>query len=220
MNVSCDDRERIFIDGTGEEWAALQAHAKTCAACAEELRAWNELSAAAEELRDYRENPALWSRIQTSLTQQAEQLSGHQRWWKNLMFWRGVPLAWQMSLAGALALVLAVAGGYVVVKRNQPAQVVDNRFLKDPALAEVERTEREYMRAIDKLAVEAKPQMDAKSLPLIAGYQEKLVVLDSAIDELRVQAGQNPSNAHLRFQLLAMYRDKEATLQEILEMKR
>jgi hypothetical protein len=220
MNVNCDDRERIFIDGTGEEWAALQAHATACAACAEELRAWNKLSAAAGELRDYRENSALWSRIEASLARQAEQLSGHHSWWRNLSFWREIPLAWQMSLAGALMLVLAVAGGYVVVKRNQPSQVVDNRFLKDPALAEVERTEREYMKAIDKLAIEAKPQLDSNNSPLIASYQEKLVVLDSAIDELRLQAGQNPSNAHLRYQLLAMYRDKEATLQEILETKR
>ncbi len=218
--MNCDDRERIFIDGTAEEWTALRAHATTCAACAEELRAWNELSAAAAELRDYKESPALWSRIEASLAEQAEKRSGHFNWWRNLLLWRGVPLASQMSLAGVLVLALAVVGGYMVVKRNQPPQIVDNRFLKDPALAEVERTEREYMKAIDKLAVEAKPQLDANSSPLIASYQEKLVVLDNAIDELRLQAGQNPSNAHLRYQLLAMYRDKEATLQEILETKR
>ena len=50
-------------------------------------------------------------------------------------------------------------------------------------------------------------------------YREKLLVLDSAIDELRSQEGQNPSNAHLRYQLLAMYREKQGTLQEILETK-
>ena len=108
----------------------------------------------------------------------------------------------------------------MITKRNQPLTLVDNQFLKDHALAEVERTEREYMKAIDKLAVEAKPQLEASNSPLIASYQEKLVVLDSAIDELRLQAGQNPSNAHLRYQLLAIYRDKEATLQEILGTKR
>jgi hypothetical protein len=45
-------------------------------------------------------------------------------------------------------------------------------------------------------------------------------VLDSAIDELRAEAGQNPSNAHLRYQLLAMYQEKQQTLQEVLETKR
>ena len=66
MNLSCDDRERIFSDGTSEEWAALRAHGTTCVSCAEELRAWNELSSMAAELRDYRESPTLWSRIETS----------------------------------------------------------------------------------------------------------------------------------------------------------
>ena len=228
MNLSCDDRERIFSDGTSEEWAALRAHGTTCVSCAEELRAWNELSSMAAELRDYRESPTLWSRIETSLSEELEKQNAHRRagspswndWWKNFSIRRGVPLAWQMSLAGALVLLLALAGGYVITKRNQPLTLVDNQFLKDHALAEVERTEREYMKAIDKLAVEAKPQLEASNSPLIASYQEKLVVLDSAIDELRLQAGQNPSNAHLRYQLLAIYRDKEATLQEILETKR
>jgi hypothetical protein len=53
----------------------------------------------------------------------------------------------------------------------------------------------------------------------MASYQEKLMVLDSAIDDLREQTERNPSNAHLRYQLLAMYRDKQATLQDILETK-
>jgi hypothetical protein len=45
-------------------------------------------------------------------------------------------------------------------------------------------------------------------------------VLDSAINDLRAQAGMNPSNAHLRQQLLAMYQEKQQTLEDILEEKR
>jgi hypothetical protein len=54
----------------------------------------------------------------------------------------------------------------------------------------------------------------------MANYREKLMVLDSAIDDLRAQTGQNPSNAHLRYQLLAMYQEKQRTLEELLEEKR
>jgi len=74
--------------------------------------------------------------------------------------------------------------------------------------------------AIDKLATDAKPQLDNPETPLLANYREKLQVLDSAIDDLRAQAGQNPSNAHLRYQLLAMYQEKQRTLEEVLEVKR
>ncbi len=153
MNVTCKDRDRIFEDGTSEEWASLEGHAVTCASCAEELRSWKSLSVAAVELRDYKDSAAPWPRI-------------HQ------------------------------------------------------ALVDVEHAESAYVQAIDKLAVEAKPQLENPTTAIMANYREKLMVLDSAIDDLRAQTGQNPSNAHLRYQLLAMYQEKQRTLEEILEEKR
>ena len=99
-------------------------------------------------------------------------------------------------------------------------QAPSGDLLRNNALAEVERTQSDYMHAIDKLAADAKPQLDNPGTPLLANYREKLQVLDSAIDDLRAQAGQNPSNAHLRYQLLAMYQEKQRTLEEVLEVKR
>ena len=64
MNITCEDRDRIFEDGTPAEWAALEAHSANCAACAEELRAWKALSVAAKEMRDYSDSPSLWPRIE------------------------------------------------------------------------------------------------------------------------------------------------------------
>jgi hypothetical protein len=220
MSVTCKDRERIFIDGTAEEWLALEAHGAKCAKCAEELRAWQEFSVAAAELRDYRENPALWTRIESSLIEQKEKQARRTGWWSSILAWPQLLKVWQLGLAGALVLALALSGGYLFIHRDSTGAIAENGLLKDHALADVERTEREYMKAIDKLASEAKPQMESNTSPLMSSYQEKLVVLDSAIDELRLQTGQNPSNAHLRYQLLAMYQEKEATLRDILETKR
>jgi len=98
--------------------------------------------------------------------------------------------------------------------------IEDKSLLKSSALKEVESAEAAYEKAIDKLAAEAKPELDEPATPLLASYHEKLLVLDSAIDDLRAQAGLNPSNAQLRYQLLAMYREKEQTLQEVLEAKK
>jgi len=216
--INCQDRERIFLDGTAEEWTALERHAADCPACAEEVRAWKSLSVAAGELRDHHENTALWTRIEHSLREQQQHKA---RFWTRLAVWNGISLGWQTALVGALALVLAVSGAYVIRHgRDRSAEAGASKLLKNSALAEVERTEREYMKAIDQLAVEAKPQLDSSSTPLMASYREKLVVLDSAIDELRAQTQQNPSNAHLRYQLLAMYQEKQQTLQDVLETKR
>ena len=219
MQITCKDRERIFLDG-GEEWAGLEFHAASCAECAEEVRTWKALSAAAEELRDYRESPALWPRIETALAQQAEISLIRKPWLERLSFWRSVPMVWQTAMAGAFVLLMAVTAVYVYLQPGSGKGHPNSPLLKDRTLAEVERSERDYMKAIDKLAAEAKPQLDTPTSPLMASYNEKLIMLDSAIDDLRMQAGQNPSNAHLRYQLLAMYQEKKVTLQDVLETKR
>ncbi len=219
MQINCKDRERIFLGGSAEEWAALELHAGSCTECAEEVRAWKSLSTVAEELRDYQESPGLWPRIASALTEQAKHGELRSSWLERLAFWRNLPIAWQSAMAGALVLLMTATAGYVYLHSRPINNDPNNPFLKDRALAEVERTERDYMKAIDKLAAEAYPQLESTSSPLIATYREKLFVLNSAIDDLRAQAGQNPSNAHLRYQLLAMYQEKQATLQEVLEIK-
>ena len=220
MNITCDDRERIFLDGSPEEWAALEQHAVTCAACAEQLRGWKQLSIAAVELRDYRESSILWSKIETSLREQPAAVGARQRFLSYLDFPRLLSHSWQMALVGTMVVALAVAAGYLYNHRTASVtQDSSNKLLKSRALAEVERTERDYMAAIDKLAAEASPQL-ASDAPLMASYREKLLVLDTAIADLRAQAGENPSNAHLRYQLLAMYEEKQQTLEDVLESKR
>src|SRR5579863_7739838 len=220
MNISCEDRDRVFEEGTPAEWAALEAHSANCAGCAEELRAWNSLSAAAQEMRDYSDAASLWSRIERSLIAEAaikKQRAG--RWsWLSLGF--GLSLRWQTAAAAALMLVLTISGVWIYVHQTNSTAATDHSLLKSPALAEVERTQAAYEQAIDKLAADAKSQLDNPATPLQASYREKLLVLDSAINDLRAQAGMNPSNAHLRQQLLAMYQEKQQTLEDILEEKR
>lgn len=221
MNRNCDDRERIFEDGTPAEWAALETHANSCATCAEELRAWKSLSTAVVELRDYDLSPSLWPRIESALA--AETTSGQQAQRSRGRSLRlGWQWSWQTAAAGAFALLLLIAGGWVFKSQSNktPAPDAQNSLLKSRALSEVERTETAYIDAIERLAVEARPRLDKPATPLLANYREKLLLLDSAIDDLRAETGQNPSNAHLRHQLLAMYQEKQHTLEEVLEEKR
>jgi hypothetical protein len=220
MTIACEDRERIFLDGTEEEWAALELHAANCMTCAEEIRAWKRLSVAAAELRDYREDFGLWARIEGSLREQEGEAS-KAGFWEKLRLWSEISLGWRTALVSALVLLVTVSGVYVMRRGSTVAPGPSpDRLLKNSALAEVERTEGDYMKAIDKLAAEAQPELNSPATPLMASYKEKLTVLDSAIDELRMEAGRNPSNAHLRYELLAMYQEKQETLQEVLETKR
>src|SRR5438045_8281394 len=81
MKVQCADRDRIFEDGSPAEWSALEAHAATCAECAEEIRAWKSLSVTATELRDYSDNPSLWPRIHRSLVEEAAKIEQSKKGW-------------------------------------------------------------------------------------------------------------------------------------------
>ncbi len=220
MNVNCTDRDRIFEDGTAAEWAALEAHAAACPLCAQELRAWKSLSVAATELREYTESPTLWPRIERALAEEAARTprpTERKSWFS---FVQHISLGWQTAAAGAVVLILTVAAGLVYF--HQPDRIVtsDKSLLKSQALKQVESAEAAYVQAIDKLAAEAKPQLDNPATPLLTNYQEKLLVLDSALADLRAQAGLNPSNAQLRYQLLAMYQEKQRTLEEVLEARK
>jgi hypothetical protein len=219
MNVTCSDRERIFEDGTPAEWAALETHAASCPFCTEEIRGWKSLSVAAKELREYSDSPSFWPRIERALAEEAAQSAQRAKRKGWFSFLPSFSPAWQTVLAGALVLVLAVSGGWIYFHR--PIQKIDNdkSLLRTSALKEVENAESSYERAIDKLAAETKPQLENPATALLANYHEKLLVLDSAIAELRAQAGLNPSNAQLRYQLLAMYQEKQRTLEEVLEAK-
>jgi hypothetical protein len=218
MNVTCKDRDRIFEDGSAVEWAALESHAATCASCADELRSWKSLSMAAAELRDYTESPALWPRIHQALTEKAVAIHERRERWSWRSLFTNLSISWQTAAAAALVLVLMISAGWLLRPSKPPME--QGSLLKSKALTEVEHAESAYVQAIDKLAADAKPQLDNPATPLMGNYREKLLVLDSAIDDLRAQTGQNPSNAHLRYELLAMYQEKQRTLEEILEEKR
>jgi len=219
MNVNCKDRERIFEDGTPTEWEALETHAADCPLCAEEIRAWKSISLAAQELRDYPETPELWTRIERVLAEEERQRTQRAERKSWFSFLRQIPLGWQTALAGALVLVLTVSASWIILRQPRYPASSDASLLKSQALLEVESAETAYVKAIDKLAEDAKPQLETPATPLLANYREKLQVLDSAIGDLRAQAGLNPSNAQLRSQLLAMYQEKQHTLEEVLEAK-
>src|SRR5216683_7176856 len=220
MNVTCSDRERIFEDGTPTEWAALEAHASSCPLCAEEIRAWKSLSLAAKELRDYSGSPSFWPQIERALAEDAVRIAQRSERKSWFLFLPSFSPAWQTALAGAFLLVLTISGGWLVTHRPDRTRDNDKSLLMSSALKEVERAETAYEQAIDKLAAKTKPQLENSATPLLANYHEKLLVLDSAITELRAQAGMNPSNAQLRYQLLAMYQEKQRTLEEVLEASR
>jgi hypothetical protein len=218
MSISCQDRERIFLDGAPEEWAALESHSMDCAGCAEELRAWKSLSLAASELHQEWDSPLLWPRIEQALEQQSAATKNPRRQ-RFFGSWNLRAVQWQTAAAALLLVALTASAIWFMTNLHTHTTLANQALLNDRAVYDVARAEAAYERAIDKLDAQARPQLQNSSAPLMANYREKLLVLDSAIADLKSQANINPANGHLRRELLAMYREKQDTLEQVLEVK-
>lgn len=230
MNVGCHDRERVLAGENPQEMEALRRHAAGCAACRGELALWDGISAAAPLLRKNWESPELWPRIHQTLAEESLR-APRRRAWSLESFWAAWAGHARTALAGLVLLAVSIAGAMLVLKNGKPSggseQVVtdigksqERRLLTHQALRDAEKREAEYIASIERLEKLAEPRLQQASTPLMQNYREKLLVLDSAIAELRAQAEQNRFNAHLRREMTSLYREKQRTLEDVLREER
>jgi len=220
MKVECKDREEILREQEPQAMESLRLHARECAACREEFRLWEEISAAAPLLHKDWESPELWPRIHQALAEESQRAperrvpSGWPKWLPE----------WRVALATVVLLAVSAAGAALLF-RGLPSpdtggRVVEDqeqqRLLTDQALRETELREAEYIRSIENLARLAEPRVQQAETPLMMNYREKLMVLDAAIAECRTQLDENRFNAHLRREMLSLYQDKQHTLEAVL----
>jgi len=123
MKVECKDLERVLREQEPAELAALESHAKECAACRAEMEEWNELSVAARTLQRREEAPWLWTKIQARLKEEArkEQERGPRRSFAWL--WQGFAAHWQMAAATVALLALTVTSAWMLTQRTAPGPV-------------------------------------------------------------------------------------------------
>jgi len=97
------------------------------------------------------------------------------------------------------------------------AEARRQRLLTVDALAAIERSEAQYIQAIDDLTRLTAPRLDAPDSPLLVNLRDRLEIIDTAIAEYRNEIARNRFNAHLRQQLLWIYQEKRRTLEQIQE---
>lgn len=196
MTIKCSEIDNLLLEGDPQSLAIAAAHASTCDPCMQTLTAWNEISATAHSMRTTWTNETLWPRIERAIERDKR---------------RNWSAVWQI----AAALLLLVAIG-VVAWRAQRRNEYDKHILQIDALNEVEKAEQAHIAAIDHLEKVAEAKLGDPKTPLMVSYKEKLMLLDDAIAECQKNIELNRSNAQLRSQLLAVYSEKQRTLQDVL----
>jgi hypothetical protein len=203
--MSCREVERYEKGELSE--AEYERHAASCPSCREALRRDAEIMEGAKELRRPVQAPGLWRRIEKALEEEAAKEKVR------------TPLLVRFRrLAPAAALIMAAVSlvFYFGLRKRTPA--LPSGILSGSALARVEETEKQYVKAIEALEKQAQPQMAGLDLELILLYRDRLETIDSQIRRCREALESNPANAHIRRYLMAALHDKKETLAEISKL--
>jgi hypothetical protein len=132
---------------------------------------------------------------------------------------------WQaLAAAAVIAITLAPTSWlgwrwFMLAPKPDPAtaEARRQRLLTEDALAAIERSEAQYIQAIDDLTRLTAPRLKAADSPLLVNLRDRLAIIDTAIAEYRAEIARNRFNAHLRQQLLWIYQEKRHTLEQIQE---
>jgi hypothetical protein len=175
------------------------------------------VSNAAPSLRRAWSSPELWPRIHQRLAEesQAAAARGPAKASSWLRFLPAAAIVALFAIATAGLLVFRNAGGREPLVSHW--ETTKDPLLEERAVDEVESAERQYLASIDNLSRLAQPRLAGATSPVLMNYREKLDVLDSAIAELKSSIEQNRYNTHLRRELLAMYKEKQQTLQNLMK---
>lgn len=216
---ACRRARRAFLREDPKLSARMAAHAQTCSDCRERLVLWEDISRVAPMLRRDWESPDLPGRIARGL--EAERARKAQPAPPPAVRTPRIP-AWAPIAASIALFVIAGLGLRLFTRESGQQLLVTPNFGADPLLTEkkateVERAEAAYVRSIDDLAALARPRLDRADSALSVSYREKLLVLDSAIGECRRQIETNRFNTNLRRELLAMYQEKQRTLEQVMK---
>jgi hypothetical protein len=213
--MDCRDLERALAAGDGGALAAAEEHARGCAACRRELEEWRRIDTAASGLKRSWDSPELWPRIHQALaaaSQRPEPARASSGSWLRVL-----------PAAAIVALFVVATAGVWVFRNSAGRDPLTSHWqtrrplLTEQAVEEVEVAEKNYLASIEKLSRLAGPRLSDTSSPLMVNYREKLAVLDSAISDLKSSIDQNRFNTHLRKELLAVYGEKQRTLQNLMK---
>ena len=225
MTTDCPRAAEAFRHDDPSAIDRLRVHAARCEECSQALALWDGISSEAPGLRRAWNSPDLMPRIAAAIEAERSRPAGTAAPGREASDAAGRSPAgrfrWVPIAAAATLFVVAMTGLQVFRNRGGREPLVNaaagDPLLSQGSLADVESAEANYVRSIERLSAQARPRIENATTPLFVNYREKLLLLDSAIAEMRTQIESNQFNSHLRRELLAMYQEKQRTLQELMK---
>jgi hypothetical protein len=201
--MSCDRFQKYDRGKIGEN--EFRQHLEKCSDCQKSVVEDENLLSQAKSLKRPLEAPFLWTRIEQSLV---EEMRRRPSKGSMVLF----PKRWMLYPASALVVLLLGFGLFFLLRPGIKGQ----DLLADAALRRIERRERRYERSIQRLEIDARPQMADLDLELLLLYRDRLETIDEQIAQCKEALSTNSGNAHLRRYMLAAFQDKKDTLREIV----
>jgi len=177
------------------------------------------LSALARSLHREWDSPELWPSIADGMRAIDADVAARQtdHGWRATGRWKALAAAAVIAIALAPTSWLGWRWFMLGPKPDAAAVQQHQRLLTEDALAAIERSEAQYIEAIDELSRLAAPRLDMPDSPLLVNLRDRLEAIDMAIAEYRAEIDRNRFNAHLRQQLLWIYQEKRHTLEQVQE---
>jgi hypothetical protein len=213
MKFECGDLERALANS--DLMPEAREHLRSCANCRQEYRLWADISSAARKLHEEWATPGLWPQIRERLT--AEQKPAASRW-KDWRIWAAAAAAVVISLVAPLLLQRQFTNRTNIrqMSASKASSGEDQDFLTEQALIEVEKNEAAYRKSIEHLAHLAESKLENSASASSVNAREKLLMLDAAIADTRINVASNRFNMRLQATLAELYREKQQTLKELL----
>ena len=212
--MNCEQFRNALLGDEPIERNAAERHATSCAACAELLEADRKLSDQVREWKDTAPAPPerLERRIAAAIARESSPSSVR------------VSSVARRTWVWAAAAVLLLATSVFVMRSVVP--VSDGITIED-ALAEADRIQQAYARAIARLEQEVEPILAHAGDPdfspqqagLLLSYRDRLTHLDAVIAEVQSFLGENPGHSGGHTVLLAAYKEKREVLGTLLELQ-
>lgn len=198
--MPCDNFD-LFLQGHLSEENFLK-HLDSCQSCQRAYEIDKQIMADSAQLNNDIKVPNQWSDINHAISSTS---SREKR--KFLSFSKVL-----LSAAATLLIVFSL----FLLNKNQTTQE-ESGILTHKTLEKVKNAEEAYVSAINQLEDLAGEKLSQIPEPLAQLYSNKLQLINAQIANCRNALEKNPANAHVRKYLLAVLREKENTLTQIID---